>query len=136
MRYWLMTVLTALASLASAEESAERWDNWDQLPEDVLELGGATSAEQLSQRLDSLIQQNPDSAEIDRLLELWLEQATTLSGGKAVPLQSLIELTIPGEPGLSGPARSERRERLQQLQQLLQGLPADGQDDSGGSQYW
>ncbi len=65
MRYWLICTLMAVASIASAEDNAgSDWDGWDELPEDILNLGGASSAEQLSQRLDTLIQQNPESAEV------------------------------------------------------------------------
>lgn len=129
MRYWLICILTAMASIASAEDNAGGdWDGWDELPEDILNLGGASSAEQLSQRLDTLIQQNPGSAAVDRLLELWLEQASISAGPgdrQPISLQSLIEMV---EPGLSGPGNGHNPERLQQL---LQGLPANPGANAG-----
>lgn len=129
MRYWLICILTAMASLARAEDNAgSDWDGWDDLPEDILNLGGASSAEQLSQRLDTLIQQNPESEEVDRLLQLWLEQASISAGPgnrQPIPLQSLIEMV---EPGLSGPGNGYNPERLQQL---LQGLPANPGANAG-----
>jgi hypothetical protein len=132
MRYWLMSTLFVLASFAGAEEAPEQWDEWDDLPEDVLDLGGANSARQLSERLDALTQQNPDSAEIDRLLELWLEQSSAAAGPgnrQAVPLQSLMKGPPAGQPGNSGAASESQR---QPLQQLLQGPPANPGTSAGG----
>lgn len=133
MRYWMISILTALAGLTGAEEPAESWGEWDELPADVLDLGGEASAEQLSQRLDRLIQQNPESPEIDRLLALWLEQtaaAGTSAQGQPMSLQSLMGNTSPGQPEGSGPPGLQQRERLQQL---LQGLPANPNATTGGS---
>lgn len=132
MRYWLICMLIAMASIASAEDNAgSEWDGWDDLPEDILNLGGASSAEQLSQQLDTLIQQNPGSAEVDRLLELWLEQASisAASGDRQpIPLQTLIELVEPGQPVPQGNDNGHNPERLQQL---LQGLPANPGANAG-----
>lgn len=132
MRYWLLSTLIVVANFAVAEDAPEQWDEWDELPDDVLNLGGANSAKQLSQRLDTLIQRNPESADVDRLLELWLEQSSTTAGPgnrPRVPLQLLMNGPPANTPGNSGQAHDHQRERLQQL---LQGLPANPGASAGG----
>lgn len=132
MKYFITVLLClALAGISRAEDAADQWGNWDELPDNVLNIGEATTAEELSRQLDKLIQQNPDSPEIDRLLELWLEQSAGHAHGKALPFQVLMNPDR-GPPGLADHPLSGGDRHRELLEQLLENRPVGaGQGPAG-----
>ncbi|GGX50473.1 hypothetical protein [Saccharospirillum salsuginis] len=130
MRYMTTGLLALFASGLAWSEDTDSWGAWDELPSDVLDLSGETDPRALSRRLDQLIESNPESEELDQLLEVWLRQSTVSGNGRLMSLQSLIGMS---EEDIEALPEAARQRREEMLDDLLSDLPAAaGNDDFPG----
>lgn len=120
MRYVTVGLIVLFSSDLAWSDNPDTWGAWDELPSDVLDLSGETDPQALSRHLDQLIEDDPDSEELDQLLEAWLRQSAVPGNGRRMPLQSLIGLS---KKDINALPEAERQRLEDQLDELLSDLP-------------